>query len=185
MALLGLLPSFFLCFVLASADLSGIPTVPFTSSSGASFDISSVRSIVVDSQYGDATDQDGWTLIPPTLREFAQTFAEDLYEVAGCEVHVSHGDRCGSNEILLTIGNSSDFQDAAGRFTSEGYMIDVTNDRIKITGASPLGVWWGTRTILQQSVLNGGQITAGTGTDAPGWNTRGVMLDCGRHYYPP
>jgi hexosaminidase len=167
---------------LASADLLGIPTVPFTTALDNKFDVASVRTITVDSKYASSTDEDGWTLIPPTLQEFAGTFAEDLGEVAGCHVTVELGTECSERGVFLTIDQSGDFVDAAGRFTSEGYRVDVTESGITITGASPLGAWWGTRTVLQQAVLNDGTIAVGTGTDAPGWGTRGIMLDGGRHY---
>lgn len=55
---------------------------------------------------------------------------------------------------------------------------------VTVTGASPLGAWWATRSILQQALLHNGSIPIGTGTDSPGWGTRGMMLDCGRHFYP-
>jgi hexosaminidase len=167
-----------------SADLLGIPTVPFKATSGK-FDIASVRSIVVDSRYAAAKDEDGWTLIPPTLEEFASTFSEDLDGIVGCTTSVEQGDECSDHSIFLTIGNSSDFKDAAGRFTSEAYSLDVTAHGITITGASALGVWWGSRTLIQQAVLHSGRISRGSGSDSPGWGTRGVMLDGGRHYYPP
>jgi hexosaminidase len=176
-----LFPLLCLCsFVLA--DLLGIPTVPFTITSNSKFDVSSITVITVDSRYASTTDEDGWTLIPPTLQEFASTFAEDLREVAGCHVSVDLGDRCDERGIFLTIERSDEFVDAAGRFTPEGYRIDVTESGITITGASPLGAWWGTRTVLQQAVLNEGAIAVGSGTDSPGWGTRGVTLDGGRHY---
>lgn len=166
----------------AFADLLGIPTFPFTSTSDSTFDISSIRSITIDTKYASATDEDGWTLIPPTLQEFASTFAQDLQEVIGCHVAVNLGDQCEKHGIFLTIGQSDDFVNAAGQSTSEAYQIDVTADSITITGASPLGTWWATRTVLQQAILNDGTIALGFGTDAPGWGTRGVMLDDGRHY---
>ena len=183
MAWVSIIPILLFSFCsLVSADLLGIPTVPFTTSSDSKFDIASVRTITIDSEYASATDENGWTLIPPTLQEFAWTFAEDLREVAGCYVTVELGARCGEKGIFLTIDTSDEFVDAAGRFTSEGYRIDVTESGITITGASPLGAWWGTRTVLQQAVLNDGTISVGTGIDAPGWGTRGIMLDGGRHY---
>ena len=162
--------------LIASADLLGIPTVPFTTSSGDTFNLNSVRTITVDSKYADTLDQDGWTLIPPTLQGFAETFAEDLRNIVGCEVSLIHGEACSSQDIFLTIANSSAFQDAAGRFTSEGYMLQVAKNEITIIGASPLGVWWGTRTVLQQAVLHGGKLPIGSGTDSPGWNTRGIFV---------
>lgn len=179
-----LLPHVLLLCTCISANLLGLPTVPFTTSSEATFDISSVNSIVVEKQHASTQDQDGWTLIPPTLQEFAKTFAYDLRNVAGCHARIKQADDAEDRAIFLTLGSSSAFVDAAGRFTSEAYTVDITESRVIITGASPLGVWWGTRTILQQAALSG-KISVGSGTDAPGWGTRGVMLDGGRHYYPP
>lgn len=182
MAMFALLLS---CCALVSADLLGIPSIPFTASTESTYDISSTRYVVVDSKYASTCDYDGWTLIPPTLEEFAETFAIDLAEAVGCHAPPKHGDGGSKGTIYLTLGSSPDFVDAAGRFTSEAYTVNVTDSGITITGASPLGVWWGTRTILQQAALRNGKIAVGSGTDAPGWGTRGVMLDGGRHYYPP
>lgn len=166
---------FLLWGAIAVADLTGIPTVPFEET-GGHFDISSLQSITVDAQNCEAKDNDGTTLIPPTLQEFAQTFAGDLKENHGKHVKVTTGDGCGQHGIYVTLGNSSDFVDVAGRWTSEAYSLDVTGNAITITGASPLGAWWGTRSVLQQAALNDGKIPAGRGTDAPGWGTRGIMV---------
>ena len=172
---ISIFPLLILCSTLVLADLSGIPTVPFTSS-GDTFDVTSVSKIVVDSQYTSTRDEDGWTLIPPTLQEFAETFSEDLYSIFGCVASASNQVSGSGQAIRLTIDKNGDFHDAAGRFTSEGYKLDVADNGITITGASPLGVWWGTRTVLQQAVLNDGKIDLGSGLDAPGWGTRGVMV---------
>ncbi|WPH03005.1 glycoside hydrolase family 20 protein [Acrodontium crateriforme] len=178
--------SYFLLFgsTLVFADLLGIPTVPFKTASDKTFDLSSIRTIAVDPQFVSARDDNGWTLIPPTLKEFADIFAEDLKQSTTPHVTVQE---CGveANGIFLTISNDTKFTDAAGRFTSEGYKIDVSDHGINITGASPLGVWWGTRTVLQQAILHNGKLSLGSGVDSPGWNTRGIFLDAGRHYYPP
>lgn len=169
----------------ASSRLVGIPTVPFTSSSSpSSFILKSVNAIVVDSRYSNATDLNGTTLIPPTLYAFAQTFAEDLHPYAG-DVPVWLGSAASTGSIFVTLGDEEAFLDAAGRPTSEGYTLSVTKRDVTIIGASPLGVWWGTRTILQQAALRDGKLPVGSGTDAPGWGIRGAMLDAGRHYYPP
>lgn len=176
-----------------SDGLVGIPTVPFSkSSSGGYFELHNVGAILVDSSFANATDTRGTTLIPPTLYDFATTFADDLnsYRLGQKEqkkgsIEVKVGSQTqNSQNIHLTIGNSSDFLDAAGRETSEGYSLSVTPSAITITGASPLGVWWGTRSILQQAALNNGKLAVGSGTDSPGWGIRGAMLDAGRHYYP-
>jgi hexosaminidase len=170
-------------------ELIGIPTVPFIKSlDGTNFNLQNVKAIIVDPKHVDITDTKGTTLIPPTLHDFATTFAEDLASYLKRENEVSVDVEVLSNKdeyIYLTIGNESDFLDAAGRPTSEGYTLTITQSGIIITGASPLGVWWGTRTVLQQAALHNDKLPLGFGNDSPGWGTRGVMLDAGRHYYPP
>lgn len=159
------------------ADLIGLPTVPFNASTGGrSLDLTRIHSIVVDRRCAQTKDDNGWTLIPPTLNDFAQTFATDYDDIVGKYVSIQSSSRGSPGSIFLTVRNSSDFKDAAGRWTSEAYKIEVTNNEIVVTGASPLGVWWGTRTILQQASLNKGKMAIGSGIDSPGWGTRGVFV---------
>ena len=168
-----ILASLSLLASLATSDLLGIPTVPFNEHSGR-IDISSLRRIIVDVEHCETTDTTGHTLIPPTLLDFANTFASDL-ESTGCQTEVVAGDHAEDGSIFLTLGNSSEFVDAAGRWSAEAYSLDVSDDRIIITGASPLGAWWATRSVFQQQALNGA-IATGHGIDAPGWGTRGIMV---------
>lgn len=135
-----------------------------------------MKSIVVDSKYFNTVNIEGETLIPPTLKSFASTFSEDLASVLGLNVPVEIGGAAAKNSIFITIGNASQYLDAAGRPTSEGYSIDVTSHGIVITGASPLGAWWATRTILQQSILSNGKLTLGSASDSPGWGIRGTFV---------
>jgi hexosaminidase len=179
---------------LAAANdyLVGIPTVPFTST-GDTINTTSITSFVIDSVSADSTDKDGWTEIPPTLSEFAQIFADDWKKLTGCSVSVQllygndlYAAEQDSAALIIAVNQSlAGSVDAAGRSTSEGYTIEVSpSTGVKVTGASALGAWWGTRTILQQVILGKGLIATGNGLDAPGWDTRGVMLDGGRHFYP-
>ena len=148
------------------------------SSSKGSFSLKQLDSIVVDSEYQNAVNTEGETLIPPTLLSFAKTFSTDLESSLGLNVPVKTGKLSANNSIFMTISNnSSEFLDAAGRPTSEGYSIVVTSDGIAITGASPLGAWWATRTVLQQGVLDDGMtLSLGSATDAPGWGVRGSFV---------
>lgn len=177
-----MLPSFFAalfwCASLTAGDLLGLPTVPFVED-GGHLTLSSVRRIIVDVEYCESSDTTGHTLIPPTLLEFAYTFASDL-ESTGCQTEVVAGTQAEDGSIFLTIGNSSEFIDAAGRWTAEAYSLNVSDDRIIITGATSLGAWWATRSILQQYALSG-TIATGYGVDAPGWGTRGIMVRFCRH----
>ncbi|KAF2089742.1 glycoside hydrolase family 20 protein [Saccharata proteae CBS 121410] len=168
----------------SSSKLLTIPTAPFEYSTG-SLSLHDLNGIIVDYHFANTSNTEGETLIPPTLHEFAKIFANDL-EIS-CDVSLpllidtkpSHG------SIFLTLDLNTTFPDAAGRPSSEGYSLTVGKSGITIAGASPLGVWWGTRTLIQTAVLNENNIALGGGRDAPGWATRGIMLDAGRHYYPP
>ncbi|KAK8132055.1 hypothetical protein PG999_000228 [Apiospora kogelbergensis] len=168
--------------------LVGIPTVPFQAAGEGQLALGSLKSIIVDTRFDDARDEQGETLIPPTLHEFAEVFAADLKDALDLELQLSNATDAGQGAIFLTLGESTDeYLDAAGAPTSEGYTLSVSADGITLRGASPLGVWWGTRTILQQAILGkaGASLPYGEVHDAPGWATRGMMLDAGRHYYPP
>ncbi|KAI1841100.1 hypothetical protein JX265_013201 [Neoarthrinium moseri] len=174
----------------ASVFLPGIPTVPFQSNKTENFTIASVKSIIVDTRFADLVDKNGQTLIPPSLFAFAVVFANDLHDVFNISAEVSNGTSCSMSSIFLTIGVADEYIDAGGRQTSEGYSLEVSPSCTIITGASPLGAWWGTRSILQQAILSladsgSASVPTGSGLDVPGWSTRGMMLDAGRHYYPP
>ncbi|KAI5864562.1 glycoside hydrolase family 20 protein [Durotheca rogersii] len=169
----------------AASRFAGIPVAPFTPSNGGTYKISSLRALVVDSKFAQSRDETGETLIPPTLREFAETFADDLRGTLAADIDVSDAEKPPWDTIFLTLGDASKYTDAAGAQTSEGYTLSVDSSGIVISGASPLGVWWGTRTVLQQAILFNGSVPYGVGDDAPGWKTRGMMLDVARHFYPP
>ncbi|ETS74157.1 hypothetical protein PFICI_14023 [Pestalotiopsis fici W106-1] len=172
----------------AATFLPGIPTVPFQSVANGTFSFGDVKTIVVDAQYASSIDEAGQTLIPPTLFEFASVFAEDLGTVINASIEAVNGSSCSDGSVYITIADPASYLDAAGRESSEGYSLDVNSSCLTITGASPLGAWWATRTVLQQLVLSEADtpsIPIGSSLDVPGWPTRGVMLDAGRHYYPP
>ncbi|KAJ7164721.1 putative beta-hexosaminidase [Mycena crocata] len=185
MYLLSLAQAIFSAWVvhISAKTLVGIPTFDFNVTSTAQFPLTSVTRVLVDERFQDAVDLNGKTLIPPTLLAFAQTFTSDLLEL-GLHVPVQVSDSAQRGSIFLTISTAG-FFDAAGRNTSEGYTLTVGAQGVVIAGASPLGAFWGTRTLIQQAKLGGLKLPLGSGNDAPGWGTRGVMLDAGRHYYPP
>lgn len=158
--------------------------MPYDKADG-SYAIDKLQSIIIDSKYSQTRDNDGLTLIPPTLREFGDTFAQDLKSMLNIDVAVVDGTEAKPNSVFITLDKDGDYKDAAGRKTHEGYTLSATKDGVTIQGASPLGAWWATRTVLQQATLDGQKsIPAGKGVDAPGWGTRGMMLDCARHFYP-
>lgn len=136
-------------------------------------------------------DEGGETLIPPTLFDFASLFASDLESTVGISAHPTLGSTySATGNIFLTLDTDGEYPDATGKQSSEAYTLVTSASGITIIGASPLGVWWGTRTVLQQALLSLAELGSpsipyGSGLDIPGWATRGMMLDNGRHYYPP
>ncbi|KAJ5111064.1 hypothetical protein N7532_001599 [Penicillium argentinense] len=173
-----------LTWVGAHADLLTVPTTPFTET-GGEYALSDITGIVVDSRYADDVNTNGQTLIPPTLSEFAHTFQEDLRSVLMLELPIGMDDTRQANTIFITLGNNTGFKDAAGTYNYEGYSLEVDGTGIVIQGASPLGAWWATRTVIQAAVTGDGALAKGWGLDAPGWGERGAMIDAGRFYYPP
>lgn len=148
-----------------------------TAAEGA-YALHQLQSLIVDSRYADAVDNDGQTLILPILQQFAETFQEDLQSSLGIRIPLLQGVKASPNSIFLTLDkDAKKFKDAAGRSTSEGYSLTVNENGIVIAGSSPLGTWWGTRSVVQAAVVSHDlSISHGFGIDAPGWATRGVMV---------
>ena len=151
--------------------------MPFESKSDGTFSLKQLKSIIVDAEYQNAVNTEGETLIPPTLLEFSKTFSQDLSSTLSLNVPVLVGKSAPKNSIFMTVENSSDYLDEAGRPTSEGYSLEITAQGIIVTGASSLGAWWGTRSLLQQAVLDDDMnLELGSAIDAPGWGIRGTFV---------
>ncbi|EEU33419.1 uncharacterized protein NECHADRAFT_19581, partial [Fusarium vanettenii 77-13-4] len=152
-----------------------VPSVPFQSHGDGSYSGNDLKTIIVDSRYASSVDKTGQTLIPPTLKRFAQTFQDDLASLLNSRPRLIQGRKAEKNSIFITIDEKGLYLDAAKRHTSEGYTLKVDKNGISLIGASPLGAWWGTRTILQALALRG-RLPFGSTTDAPGWGQRGIMV---------
>jgi hexosaminidase len=156
---------------------------------GLSLDGISTTVYITDS-LASRRDSGGLTLIPPTGHEFAQTFVDDLNEVSGKHwtlrvVSVSPANATG---IFLDDyhGDSASFFYENGKPTEEAYELEIGGGRAAISGTGARGMWWGTRTLLQQLMLsNWTTVPAFRITDTPAYATRGFMLDAGRKWYGP
>ncbi len=62
----------------------------------------------------------------------------------------------------------------------EGYTLEVTPQGITITAPTPLGAFWGTRTLLQVFDTQAKTFPCGKAVDWPQYKVRGFMFDCGR-----
>ena len=70
----------------------------------------------------------------------------------------------------------------------EAYRLTVNNKQVTITASTPTGVFYGIQTLRKSLPVqtNGADITlpAVDVADAPRFGYRGMMLDCGRHFFP-
>lgn len=146
--------------------------------------------IYLQSSAASVRDTDGLTLIPPSALEFAQTFAHDLESTFQKIKNVSIeliGENPGLGIYLSLDPDTEQYTYESGIKTSEGYTIEVTKDAIHVSGAGARGIWWGTRTLLQELVLARGsgslELKTGKAKDSPAYPTRGFLLDAGRKWY--
>ncbi|KAK6225312.1 glycosyl hydrolase family 20 [Colletotrichum tabaci] len=154
---------------------------------------SSSKTIYIDRSFASKVDTDGSTLIPPSGYEFATLFQEDISQLTGVNWTLQRVDRlpnaANASGILLGgfTGNASSITYENGNPTSEGYELEVSSASVFIGGTGARGMWWGTRTLLQLLLLQNGTLTlpVGRAVDAPGYATRGYMLDAGRKWYAP
>ncbi|EEP79638.1 conserved hypothetical protein [Uncinocarpus reesii 1704] len=179
-----------LCLFLAAASaLQTLPPVEFTARPGEGFSISSApKTVYVDSSFAETKDKDGLSLIPPSAYEFAETFIGDLGQISGTDWKLERLERVPEDGKGIYLGRFRGSVDNLtyqnGEHTEEAYELEVGGARVYIGGTGARGMWWGTRTLLQQLLLAGnGQLPAGRAVDVPAYVTRGYMLDCGRKWY--
>ena len=68
----------------------------------------------------------------------------------------------------------------------EAYRLEVSENKVTITGASEAGVFYGIQTLRKAVPLGNAKATLAPVTinDAPRFGYRGMMLDVARHYEP-
>ncbi|XP_014562364.1 glycoside hydrolase family 20 protein [Bipolaris victoriae FI3] len=141
--------------------------------------------IYIQNAFADKRDFSGLTLIPPSAEEFAETFRADLSSLYGNQWTLERVDELPTTGILLGPfrGNADQLTYENGIATEEGYELDVANGSIYIGGSGARGMFWGTRTVLQELLIGNGSLPSGNVVDAPAYATRGYMLDAGRKWY--
>ena len=112
----------------------------------------------------------------PELVRIAQQLSDDYYKMFNRKLQiVSRASRVGDIEIVLHPDK---------HLGKEGYSI-VLSDRVVISAPEAIGIYWGTRTLLQLAEQNDNQrIPRGVIRDYPDSSIRGFMLDCGRKFIP-
>lgn len=177
-------------FVGVAAALQPLPPVQWTAgnaSANGGFSLKDApRTIYLQRSFANTSDSEGLTLIPPTAHEFAQTFSEDLSQLFGEGWTVQQVDTAPTAGIYLGKfkGNASQLTYENGVPTEEGYELEVGSASVYIGGSGARGLFWGTRTLLQQLLIaNGEPLASGRVVEAPAYATRGYMLDAGRKWY--
>ncbi len=82
----------------------------------------------------------------------------------------------GKNTVaLIQVTELTGFQ------SSEGYVLEVNSKGVTVRATSGAGLFYGVQTLLQMA--EEGAIPAGTITDEPRFEYRGIMLDVSRHFF--
>ena len=111
------------------------------------------------------------------MKRNAEFLAEYLDISMGISPEATSATTDGKN-IELALGLEND--------NKEAYRLEVTENKVTITGASEAGVFYGIQTLRKAVPLGNAKATLKPVTinDAPRFGYRGVMLDVARHYEP-
>lgn len=111
----------------------------------------------------------------PSLKECAETLSQDLKEMFGWEYTVSIGKSSGKS-IHLSLGKP---EAALGE---EGYRMNIGRG-VSVQAPQAIGVFWGTRTLLQMIHNQPEGLDKGTAVDFPEYPSRGFMIDVARKFF--
>lgn len=114
------------------------------------------------------------------MQRTATFLAVSIKEMTGTQVQVS-GKEKNSNAIILAVDSTLP--------DKEGYTLQITPEKVLLTGGSEAGVFYGTQTLQKAlPLLKGNEavaaLPAGTVRDYPRFKYRGFMVDVGRHFFP-
>jgi hexosaminidase len=143
------------------------------------------KKIYIDRDFAGVKDSKGLTLIPPAALDFAETFRSDISSLFGGNWTLEEVDIFPSTGIHLGAfrGDASQLTYEDGIVTEEGYELEIANGSVYIGGTGARGMFWGTRSLLQELLITNGSLSPGSAIDAPAYATRGFMLDAGRKWY--
>lgn len=110
------------------------------------------------------------------LMRIANMMAEDCQTMFGFRPEVVEG-KAQRGDLALSLNKNK-------KLGKEGYTIRIT-DRIQLAAPEAIGVYWGTRTLLQIAEQTENHIfPKGEIKDFPDYAMRGFMMDCGRKFIP-
>lgn len=148
-----------------------VPEVKQYNSNGTTFDFSSERIYIQHQGSKSALDTENT----------AQVTSGDITKK--CGVPVSIGTAPAKSGVLsITLKGA-----VTKKIDPEAYQISISDKGIEISAWDATGLFWGTRTAIQiiAQGLNGEMITLENAEiyDRPEFKVRGLMLDCGRHFF--
>lgn len=110
------------------------------------------------------------------LLRIAQMMAKDCETMFGFRPQVTEG-KGTKGDLVLALSKDK-------KLGKEGYSIRIT-DRVTLSAPEAMGVYWGTRTLLQMAEQNDDHhLPKGDIRDYPDYAMRGFMIDCGRKFIP-
>ena len=111
------------------------------------------------------------------LQRIARMLVADCQELLGYTPQVVEG-KARKGDLHLSLKKDKELG-------SEEYEIRIT-DRIELSAPQAIGVYWGTRTLLQIAEQNREDLALPKGVirDCPDYAMRGFMMDCGRKFIP-
>lgn len=150
-----------------------IPRPVSASADGNAFLLTSDTKIIVEGQDNG-------------LKGVANFLAEKLRSATGFDIPVTADDGSNAASIIMRLKDDADLG-------QEGYALSIDENRIEISAASAVGVYWGTQTLRQllpealerTSIVKDvdWEIATGTIRDYPQYAWRGSMLDVARHFF--
>lgn len=112
----------------------------------------------------------------PELARIARMMAADCETMFGFRPQVAEG-KGAKGDLVLALGKDK-------KLGKEGYSIRIS-DRILLSAPDAVGVYWGTRTLLQIAEQHDDRhLPQGYIRDYPDYAMRGFMIDCGRKFIP-
>ena len=115
----------------------------------------------------------------PALERYAKTFADEIDRPLVREARswwrilLFLTEEAQPGDITLTVAPDA-------KANPEAYTLTVGKDGVAIAAPTPLGAFWGTRTLLQVFQAKGNTFPGGEAKDWPEYAHRGFMFDCGR-----
>ena len=101
----------------------------------------------------------------------ADFLSEELAK-RGLKVFLKKGSKSSDRSVALSLDKS---------LPAEGYVLEVSENAVMVSGGSAAGVFYGIQTILQQ--VDAGGLMCGCIVDSPRYPWRGLMLDEARHFF--